>query len=53
MQEPLTSLGILVKEGADDMDIAPIALILPGAVLVGLLTALMRGGERLRDRFTA
>ena len=53
VQEPLTSLGILVKEGADDMDIAPIALILPGAVLVGLLMALMRGGERLRDRFTA
>ena len=53
VQEPLTSLGILVKEGADDMDIAPIALVLPGAVLVGLLVTLMRGGERLRDRFAA
>jgi len=53
VQEPLTSLGILVKEGADDMDIAPHALLLPGGVLVGILVLLMLLGERLRDRFTA
>lgn len=53
VQEPLTSLGILVKEGADDMDIAPFALILPGAILVGTLVCLTLAGEKLRDRFAA
>ena len=50
VQEPLTSLGILVKEGADEMDVAPIMLLLPGGVLVSLLVALTIAGERLRDR---
>lgn len=50
VQEPLTSLGILVKEGADDMDIAPFALILPGAMLMTILIALTLAGEALRDR---
>lgn len=52
VQEPLTSLGILVKEGADDMDIAPHALLLPGGVLVAILLCLTVIGEKLRDRFT-
>ncbi|MCF8709992.1 ABC transporter permease [Rhizorhapis sp. SPR117] len=51
VQEPLTSLGILVKEGADDMDIAPLGLILPGGMLVMILVCLTYAGERLRDRF--
>ena len=51
VQEPMTSLGILVKEGADDMDIAPFALLLPGGILVTLLICLTLGGEALRDRF--
>ena len=51
VQEPLTSLGILVKEGADDMDIAPFALLLPGGILVTLLVCLTLAGEKLRDRF--
>lgn len=51
VQEPLTSLGILVKEGADEMDIAPFALLLPGGVLVTILLCLTYAGERLRDRF--
>ncbi len=51
VQEPQSSLGILVKEGADDMDIAPIGLLLPGGVLVLLLVCLTIEGERLRDRF--
>jgi len=51
VQEPLTSLGILVKDGADDMDIAPHALLLPGGMLVLILVALTLAGERLRDRF--
>ncbi len=53
VQEPMTSLGILLKDGADDMDIAPHALLLPGIVLVTLLLCLTRAGERLRDRFAA
>ena len=52
VQEPLTSLGILVKEGADDMDMAPLGLFLPGGVLVLLLVCLTIEGERLRDRFS-
>ncbi|MBK5264039.1 MAG: ABC transporter permease subunit [Alphaproteobacteria bacterium] len=51
VQEPLTSLGILVKEGADDMDITPFGLILPGGMLVTILVCLTYAGERLRDRF--
>ncbi|SNS50468.1 oligopeptide transport system permease protein [Sphingomonas laterariae] len=51
VQEPATSLGILVKEGADDMDIAPHALLLPGGILVAILVSLTLLGERLRDRF--
>lgn len=53
VQEPLTSLGILVKEGADDMDVAPHALLLPGGLLVLILVCLTIAGERLRDRFAA
>jgi oligopeptide transport system permease protein len=50
VQEPLTSLGILVKDGADDMDLAPLALIVPGGVLVALLLAATSLGDRLRER---
>ncbi len=50
VQEPLTSLGILVKEGADAMDIQPHALIIPGGVLVTVIFCLTLAGERLRDR---
>ena len=50
VQEPLTSLGILVHDGADDMDIAPLTLLVPGAVLVLLVVALNRIGEGLRQR---
>lgn len=53
VQEPLTSLGILVKDGADDMDIAPHALLLPGLMLVAILVCATLVGERLRDRMTA
>lgn len=53
VQEPMTSLGILIKEGADDMDIAPFALLIPVTILVTLLVSLTIAGERLRDRFLA
>lgn len=52
VQEPLTSLGILVKEGADDMDRVPLGLLLPGGLLVLILVCLTIEGERLRDRFS-
>ena len=50
VQEPLTSLGILVNEGAADMDIAPWGLALPGGLLVLIIASLTIAGERLRDR---
>ncbi|MCW3835204.1 ABC transporter permease [Sphingomonas canadensis] len=53
VQEPLTSLGILVHDGADDMDIAPLALAVPCFVLVALVVALNRIGEGLRERMAA
>ncbi|MEP3225939.1 MAG: ABC transporter permease subunit [Parasphingorhabdus sp.] len=52
VQEPLTSLGILVKEGADDMDMAPLGLLLPGGLLVIILVCLTIEGERLRDKYS-
>lgn len=52
VQEPLTSLGILVKEGADDMDLQPHALLIPGGVLVVIIVCLTIAGERLRDRLS-
>lgn len=53
VQEPMTSLGILVKEGADDMDMSPMGLLAPGGVLVTVLVCLTLAGEKLRDRFAA
>jgi oligopeptide transport system permease protein len=50
VQEPLTSLGILVNEGAEEMDMNPAALLLPGGVLVALIACLTIAGERFRDR---
>jgi len=50
VQEPLTSLGILVHDGADDMDIAPLTLIVPGFVLVATVVCLNRLGEGQRSR---
>jgi oligopeptide transport system permease protein len=47
----MTSLGILVKEGADDMDISPMGLLAPGFILVTTLVCLTLTGEKLRDRF--
>ncbi len=50
VQEPATSLGILVHDGAEDMDLAPLALLVPGGVLVAIVVALTMLGERVRDR---
>jgi oligopeptide transport system permease protein len=53
VQEPLTSLGILVNEGAEEMDMHPAALLLPGGVLVALIACLTIAGEAYRDRLAA
>lgn len=52
VQEPLTSLGILVNEGADEMDMVPAALLLPGGILVTIIICLTLAGEKLRDRLS-
>lgn len=53
VQEPMTSLGILVNEGAAQMEINPAALLLPGGVLIVLIISLTIAGERLRDRINS
>jgi oligopeptide transport system permease protein len=49
VQEPLTSLGRLVAEGALEMETAPWQLLAPSAVLAALLLALNFLGDGLRD----
>jgi oligopeptide transport system permease protein len=49
VQEPLTSLGRLVAEGALEMETAPWQLLVPAAVLATLLLALNFLGDGLRD----
>jgi oligopeptide transport system permease protein len=49
VQEPLTSLGRLVAEGAQEMETAPWQLLAPSAVLALLLLALNFLGDGLRD----
>jgi oligopeptide transport system permease protein len=49
VQEPMTSLGVLIAEGARGIQGSAYALILPAAVLVALLSALNFIGDGLRD----
>ncbi|MFS4436819.1 ABC transporter permease [Paracoccaceae bacterium GXU_MW_L88] len=49
VQEPLTSLGVLISEGARNMRGAPYMLIFPAATLTVLLFALNFIGDGLRD----
>ncbi|RPI13766.1 MAG: ABC transporter permease subunit [Lysobacterales bacterium] len=49
VQEPLTSLGRLVAEGAVEMETAPWQLLVPSAVLALLLVCLNFLGDGLRD----
>jgi oligopeptide transport system permease protein len=50
VQEPLTSLGLLIADGARDIQSAPYLLIFPALALGILLAALMRLGEALTRR---
>jgi oligopeptide transport system permease protein len=49
VQEPLTSLGRLVAEGALEMESAPWLLLVPSAVLAVVLVCLNFLGDGLRD----
>lgn len=49
VQEPLTSLGTLISNGADVAEVLPWLLIYPAAVLVTLLLCLTYIGDGLRD----
>ncbi|MFV2052118.1 ABC transporter permease [Aliiroseovarius sp. YM-037] len=49
VQEPLTSLGVLISEGAKNMRNAPFMLFYPAATMTVLLFALNFLGDGLRD----
>jgi oligopeptide transport system permease protein len=49
VQEPLTSWGVLIKEGADQMEMAPWTLIFPAGLMAATLIALNVIGDALRD----
>ena len=49
VQEPLTSLGTLIANGAQDRDLAPWLLIFPSVVMVATLMAFNFIGDGLRD----
>jgi oligopeptide transport system permease protein len=51
VQEPLTSLGTLIAEGADVMEVLPWLLAFPALFLVLLLMSLSFIGDGLRDAF--
>ncbi|WP_418884994.1 ABC transporter permease [Aurantimonas endophytica] len=51
VQEPLTSLGTLISEGSDVLEVSPWLLLFPGGVLVALLLAFAFVGDGLRDAF--
>ncbi|MEO6338970.1 MAG: ABC transporter permease subunit [Caulobacteraceae bacterium] len=49
VQEPLTSLGVLISKGAQDMELAPWLLIFPSIVMVLTLMCFNFIGDGLRD----
>jgi oligopeptide transport system permease protein len=51
VQEPLTSLGVLISAGAQEMDLAPWLLIFPAFTMVVTLLAFNFIGDGLRDAF--
>ncbi|WP_370640135.1 ABC transporter permease [Aurantimonas sp. HBX-1] len=51
VQEPLTSLGTLISEGSDLLEVSPWLLLFPGGFLVTLLLAFAFVGDGLRDAF--
>ncbi|ASJ73052.1 ABC transporter permease [Granulosicoccus antarcticus] len=51
IQEPLTSLGTLIAEGADVLEVLPWLLWFPAGFLITLLLSLLFIGDGLRDAF--
>ena len=51
VQEPLTSLGTLISEGADVLEVLPWLLWFPAGFLILLLLSLLFIGDGLRDAF--
>jgi oligopeptide transport system permease protein len=49
VQEPLTSLGVLISKGAQDMELAPWLLIFPSVTMVITLMCFNFIGDGLRD----
>ncbi|MGF1547663.1 MAG: ABC transporter permease [Thiotrichales bacterium] len=49
VQEPMTSWGVLIAEGAENMELAPWALLIPAGFLAVTLFALNFLGDGLRD----
>jgi oligopeptide transport system permease protein len=49
VQEPATSWGVLVNDGAADMEVAPWALLFPAGFLAATLLCLNFLGDALRD----
>ncbi|HET9159509.1 MAG TPA: ABC transporter permease subunit, partial [Caulobacteraceae bacterium] len=49
VQEPRTSLGTLISQGANDMELAPWLLIFPSVVMVVTLVSFNFIGDGLRD----
>ena len=49
VQEPLTSLGVLISEGAGQMQASPWTLLFPGFILATILFCLNFIGDGLRD----
>ncbi len=49
VQEPLTSWGVLIKQGADQMEMAPWTLIFPAAFMAVTLFCFNFVGDGLRD----
>jgi oligopeptide transport system permease protein len=49
VQEPHSSLGTLIAEGAGEMEAAPWMLLVPGIILAALLICLNILGDGLRD----
>jgi oligopeptide transport system permease protein len=53
IQEPRSSLGTLIAEGAGEMESAPWILLVPGIVLAVLLMCFNVFGDGLRDALDA
>ncbi len=49
MQEPLTSLGVLISNGAQNMEVAPWLIIFPSTTMVVTLMCFNFIGDGLRD----